>query len=106
MVMPSSFSTMLNQASRCAFWKAPPQDETVRLCCATLSLAASIVTAPNSAATANDDFLHGLPLRPFDAERDDLVSEVHRIARTRKSRKSSFCVSGGVQSGQAIGADA
>jgi len=35
MVMPSSFSTRLNHASRCAFWKAPPQDETViDLCCA------------------------------------------------------------------------
>ena len=29
MVMLSSFSTMLNQASRWAFWKAPPHDEMV-----------------------------------------------------------------------------
>src|SRR5262249_16716850 len=52
MVMPSSFSTMLNQASRCAFWKAPPQDETVMLCCATLLPGQAIAMAAKALAPA------------------------------------------------------
>src|SRR5262245_37398820 len=67
-VMPSSFSTRLNQASRCAFWKAPPHEETVMLCWAMLSPGPRIVKAPNSTALATTNLfmaiLHPEPLRP------------------------------------------
>ena len=50
MVTPSSFSTMPNQASFCAFWKAPPQDEMVSVfCCAKAAEAPMATTALISA---------------------------------------------------------
>src|SRR5262245_36318954 len=71
MVIPSSFSTTLNQASRCAFWKAPPQDEMVMLCCARLGPAEANAKTAKAPAPATMDrtinALMGLPLHAMDA---------------------------------------
>src|SRR5262245_11249742 len=70
-VIPSSFSTTLNQASRCAFWKAPPQDEMVMLCCARPGPGEAIATTAKAPAPATMDrtinALMGLPLHAMDA---------------------------------------